>query len=72
MNISILFLIIIASDLFFDFFFSKTGRKIISIINSREINDEEYQRKKFILRTIGFVFWVSIYATIYYLFESLK
>jgi hypothetical protein len=64
--------LIIASDMFFDFFFSRTGRKIYSVISDKTIQDAEYERKRFVLRIIGAVFWLSIYAVFYLVFKQLS
>ena len=64
-----LFAILLVVEIFFDFFFSRTGKKIYSTIRGRNIDEDEYERKRFILRIIGFVFLISIYAAIYFIFD---
>ena len=64
-----LFAILFFVEIFFDFFFSRTGKKIYSTIQGRNIDEDEYERKRFFLRIIGFIFWVSIYAAIYFIFD---
>ncbi len=66
MDISLLIIIFIAIEIFTDFIFSRTGKKIYSVLRNKEIDEEEFESKKFFFRIGGFLFWVSIYAIIFY------
>lgn len=66
--ILVLFSMIIILDLAFDVIFKRMGRLIYSLIIQKEIDDEEYQRKSFLFRTIGLVLSLTIYALVFKLF----
>lgn len=69
MDISLLLIIFISIEIFTDFVFSRTGKKIYSVLKGKRVHDEEFEKKRFFFRIGGFIFWVSIYAMIFYAFK---